>query len=363
VTLFQKVLVLLAGVPGLAAAADPEMLNLVMPGATMVMDVNLTHIMASPIGAAMKDAVHKGVTTQLKADLTKAKPQFQDQIAGLANIDWSQDVRDILVAGGPGKQPPVLVIVRTSLDQSHIQALMALTGNAEAYEGVPLLSSQKPGDGVIAFLDNSIVLLGQKKEVEAAIHRRAEHTPLSDTLAQQVKKYSGYDLWVASTEIPMPPPPAKNGPNPQQYLEKIAGINGGLKFGPDFDLSADVEARTEKAAAEMSEGMRWLTSMVQTQAKSSGKGTYGLDSFKYRLNGKHVLLSLHVPEAQVRAGIKQMQEAQAAQAARPAPAHPAQTAAMQAPPVSPTGALPSPPPGTIRVQSSEMGTVLIPVGN
>ena len=36
-----------------------------------------------------------------------------------------------------------------------------------------------------------------------------------------------------------------------QYLSKIAGINGGLRFSPDLEISANLEARTEKAAADM----------------------------------------------------------------------------------------------------------------
>jgi hypothetical protein len=120
-TLWCKLLALAAGLPGLAAAADPEMMNLVMPDASVVMEVNIAKIMASPIGSAMGEAVHQGIAKQLKVELTKAKPQFQEQIAGLSNIDWSREVRDIVIAGGPGKPAPTLIIVRTSLDPARIQ--------------------------------------------------------------------------------------------------------------------------------------------------------------------------------------------------------------------------------------------------
>src|ERR1039457_6732706 len=83
-TLWCKLLALAAGLPGLAAAADPEMMNLVMPDASVVMEVNIAKIMASPIGSAMGEAVHQGIAKQLKVELTKAKPQFQEQIAGLS---------------------------------------------------------------------------------------------------------------------------------------------------------------------------------------------------------------------------------------------------------------------------------------
>jgi len=116
-----------------------------------------------------------------------------------------------------------------------------------------------------------------------------------------------------------------------------------------------VEARTEKAAAEMAEGLRWVNSTVKSQAKSAGQAGSGLEGLKYQVNGKHILLSLHVPEEQIRAGLRQMRTVQPSQAIQPA-------AARQAPRAAPTSGLPPPPAGTIRVQSSEMGTVLIPTG-
>ena len=362
-TLWCKLLALAAGLPGLAAAADPEMMNLVMPDASVVMEVNIAKIMASPIGSAMGEAVHQGIAKQLKVELTKAKPQFQEQIAGLSNIDWSREVRDIVIAGGPGKPAQMLTIVRTSLDPARIQALAEFTGDATEYEGVRILASSKPGNGVIAFLDNSIVVIGQMTDVKPAIRRRSQHTALPAALAAQVAQYSRYDIWLAATgtlagPLAGPATGSTAGAKAAQYLAKLAGFNGGLRFSPDFELSADIEARTEKDAAEMAEGLHWLTGMAQSQAKNAGKG--GLEGLKLQVNGKHILVSLHVPEEQIRAGLQQMRAAKAIQAvaaARPAPLAPPSTGL---PP--PSSGLPPPPPGTIRVQSSDMGTVLIPVG-
>jgi hypothetical protein len=356
-TLGCKVLALAAGLPGLAAAAGPEMMNLVMPDASTVMEVNIAKIMASPIGSAMREAVHQGMAAQLKVELAKAKPQFQEQMAVLGNIDWSQEVQDIVVARGPGKQPPTLIIVRSSLDLARIQALQAFSGDATEYEGVPILASAKPESGVIAFLNDSIVAIGQMADVKSAIHRRNGHTALPAALAAQVGKYSRDDIWLASTEIltgPLAGPAATGSPagaKVAEFAEKVAGLNGGLRFSPDFDFSADLEARTEKGAAELFQGLRWLTGMAQSQAKNAGKG--GLEGLKLQVNGKHILVSLHVPEEQIRAGLQQMRAAK--------PVQPA-AAARQSPVAPPSGSLPPPPAGTIRVQSSDMGTVLIPVG-
>lgn len=351
---FWRNLLVIATLPALAVAAEPDMMNLVMPDASTIFEIDIAKIMASPFGSAIRDAVHQGVATQLKGELAKAKPEAQAQIAMLSAIDWSQEVQDVLVARGSGKNPATLVIVRSALDASRIKAIPGFRGDTTDYEGVTLLTSSKPDNGVIAFLDNSLVLLGQLRDVQAAIQRRGRHTVLPAALAAQVAKYKNDDVWLASTEVmalPAIPPAAAKSPaaaQVTQFFEKVAGLNGGLRFSPDFDLAADLEARTEKGAAEMLQGMRFLTAAGGSNAKG----------LQLRASGKHILLSLHVPEAEMLAGLKQIRPAQtarSAQTARPT------MAAKQGPVVAPSSGLPPPPAGTIRVQSSDMGTVLLPV--
>src|ERR1022692_752124 len=132
-TLWCKLLALAAGLPGLAAAADPEMMNLVMPDASVVMEVNIAKIMASPIGSAMGEAVHQGIAKQLKVELTKVKPQFQEQIAGLSNIDWSREVRDIVIASGPGKplvMPDASVVMEVNIAKIMASPIGSAMGEA-----------------------------------------------------------------------------------------------------------------------------------------------------------------------------------------------------------------------------------------
>jgi hypothetical protein len=349
VTLFYKLLSLAAILPALAPAADREMLNLIPPDATMVLEVNVAKIAASPIGTAIGEGIHDGMAAQAETKL-KDNPQFQEGLALLGKLDLSREVQDVVIAGGTAKSAPMLMIVRSSLDLPRLQSLQTSTGQTSQYQGVPILVSAKPGNGVIAFLGNSILLIGQTADVESAIRRRSQPTVLPPALAAQVAKYSQYDFWIASTGTLTQPSAAPAPGSPAeamaaQYLGKLAGFNGGLRFSPDFELSTDIEARTEKGAAEMGEGLRSLIGMVQSQARTAGKSGTGLEGLKYQVKGRHILLALHVPEAQVLAGLQQMRAAQAAQAA----------AARQAP-----ARQPPPQRGTIRVESSE-GTQVIPL--
>jgi len=353
VTLWRNLLGLALGLPLLSAAADPDMMSLIMPDASMVMEINVAKIMASPIGSMMGESFHKGVDAQLKSELAKSKPQFQEQIAAFSKIDWSKEIQDVLIAGSgaTGDQGPALVMVRSSLTLARLQGLNGVKGEASEYEGVPIMASSGSGSGVVAFLDNSLLVMGQMNDVRAAIHRRGQPAALPAPMAAQMAKYAGYDIWVATTSLK--PPASMSGKAAEspaaakvaEYAQEIAAFNGGLRFSPDFDLSANVEARTIKAANEMAEAMKWLTSAVQAQTKSAGKGATGLENFKYSLNGRHIALSMHMPEAQLRLRLQQM----------PAAALAARTPANSAP-VTPA---PKVPPGMISVQSSE-GTVLIP---
>jgi len=101
----------------------------------------------------------------------------------------------------------------------------------------------------------------------------------------------------------------------------------------------------------MADGLRWLYGAVRAQARNSGrKEATGLENMKFELNGRRILLLLQVPEETVRVALQ-----------RKHVSPPVRTPAAQ---TAPSGGLPPPPPGTIRIGSSpsDTGTVLLPTG-
>ena len=196
-----------AFLPGVAAAADPAMLELIMPDARVVMEINLDRIASSPIGQAM--------SAQMKAELASLRPTWQDPQAGLGGLDWSHYAQEVVFAGGapagPGKPSPSLVIVRGLLDPAWMESLNAFRGAKSNYLGVPILSSGN-GTSVVAFLDGSIAVIGQPADVKAAIRRRGQNTPPSPVLAEGLARFEGqYDAWMISAgslAAPAKSPPA-----------------------------------------------------------------------------------------------------------------------------------------------------------
>jgi hypothetical protein len=330
--------------PALAAAADPAMLELVMPDARVVMEVNLDRIAASPIGQAMSDP--------MKAQLASFRATWQDPQTGLAGLDWSHYAQEVLFASGapeaPGKPSPSLAIVRGLLDPAWIESLNAFRGVKTNYLGVPVLSSG-PGNAVVAFLNGSIAVIGQPADVKAAIRRRGQNTPPSPVLAEGLARFEGqFDAWLVSSGSLASPAKSPAGAS-LKWIERLDSFSGGVRVGPDFELSAEMSMRNEKDVAEMADSLRWFAGVVQTQERTA----LSLEDMNFKVDGKRLSLSLQVPEQQLRAALQQRQVGQSSRRPR--------TAAVRPPDIG--SGLPEPPSGTIRVQSSpsDMGTVLVPV--
>lgn len=340
---WRKVLAIATWLPGLALAADAGLMELVMPDARLVMEIDVAKMAASPIGKMMK------------AEAQKSQPQWQQRMVEVAGFDPTEFVSDMLIAGGGGgKEPRMLILMRGTLDPAQVGALKNFSGKPTEYQGVPILSSTAKGGGAIAFLDGGkIAVVGEIEDVKAAIARRGHGTSLPAVLAAKVKEYNGrYEAWAVSIGPLVPPSkvakaagaPAEAG---KEFLEKLEGFQGGLRLTPDFDASLEVVARTEPDAAEMAHAVRWLLGAVQAQHKDAA----GLENLKFAVNGRRITMSLHVPEEKVRLAL---QHTNVRTAAKPLGAT---VAAV------PTGVAP-PPAGTIRIQSSpsDMGTVLLPTG-
>lgn len=330
--------------PGLAAAADQSMLELIMPDARVVMEINMDRIFASPMGQSMSQ--------QTKAQLASLRPIWKDPVPGLDGLDWSHYAQEIVFAGGtpaaPGAQPPSLVIVRGLLDPAWIESLNAFSGIKSTYMGVPMLSAATGGE-VVAFVDGSIAVLGLPADVKAAIRRRGQNTPPSPVLAEGLERYEGqFDAWMVSAASPGAPVKSPTGIS-LKWIERLDAFTGGVRLSPDFELSAEMTMRNDKDVADMADGLRWFAGVVQTQEKTS----LSLEDLNFKVDGKRISLALEVPQQQISAALQQRQVGQLARARR--------TPAVR-PPDAGSG-LPEPPSGTIRVQSSpaDMGTVLVPL--
>ena len=109
----RKLLSISLAFSAIACAADPTLLNLVMPGARVFAGVNVERILASPIGK------------EIDSKIREAAPQFQE-ILNQTGFDPRRDLKEILiVATAQGQNGPSLLLVRGSFDAVKLGAYLS----------------------------------------------------------------------------------------------------------------------------------------------------------------------------------------------------------------------------------------------
>src|ERR1039458_8813118 len=113
-----------------AAAADPQMLNLLMPDAKVVAGVNVQQAMATPFG-------------QYVLSLIAPQDQQIQSLATQIGFDPRRDVSELLVASTGAPAHAGLVLARGNFDPAKIAAAATLAGvKSETYGGVTILEQQ-----------------------------------------------------------------------------------------------------------------------------------------------------------------------------------------------------------------------------
>src|ERR1017187_3643717 len=137
---------------GVLSAADPRLLNLVMPDVKVMADVNVEQAKTSPFGQYV---------------LTQVETQQLTQIATLTGFDPTRDVDELLVAGNGAAQHSGLARVLGNFNVASTASIIALQKVApETYHGVTIFEDPKKQGG-LAFLSGSIAAAGDLANLKA----------------------------------------------------------------------------------------------------------------------------------------------------------------------------------------------------
>jgi hypothetical protein len=285
---------------GLLPAADPGLLNLVMPDAKMLAGVNVDQAKTTPFGLYVLNQIE-----------TQGAQHLQ-QVSGLTGFDPTRDLHELLLAsnGVPG-QKTGLILARGNFDAARIQAA-GMAGGASTinYKGVVLLLDPKQVHAV-AFLDPTLAVAGDVASVEAAIDRQSAPAPLPAAVIVQVNQWSGSeDAWgILNMPFSALKPPA-NASNPanatvQNAVQNIQQAAGGIKFGAQVVYTGQAQADTPQNAASVTGVIQFLASMAQLHAQQNNPQLATvLSSLSVTSSGNLVNLSLSVPEAQAEQAFK-----------------------------------------------------------
>jgi tellurite resistance protein len=290
---------LLAVFSGALPAADPRLLSLVMPDATVLADVNVDQAKASPFGQYV-------LTTLLQSQAQKLQ-----QLATLTGFDPRQDMDELLLASAstPGNKTGLALALGT-FDPAKIAAAAQSAGaGVETYSGVSIIEDPKQQNG-LAFLDSTLMVAGNLASVKAAIDRRAVGPSIPAALLAQVNQLSATeDAWAISTVPPStlrPPaaaPPAA-GVNIQNALQTIQSASGGVKFGSVVVVTAQAQTDTPQDASSLGAVLQLLVSMAQLQASQHPEAAALAQSLVVGTQGSTVKITLSLPEDQIQQLVK-----------------------------------------------------------
>jgi hypothetical protein len=212
-----------------------------------------------------------------------------------------------------------LFLARGNFDPARISAFLTMHNAAtETYNGVTIIGDPK-GQGGIAFLSATIAAGGDMANLKAAIDRQKTPTSLPAAVTVRVNQWSAsQDAWAITTVPPtslavLPGMPSfgapGNQPNPvQNAITGIQNVGGGVKFGANVVVSAQVQAASAQEATQLGDTLKLLASLAQLQANGDPNVLALAQSLKADAAASVLNVSLSMPQDQLVALMKQGQK-------------------------------------------------------
>jgi hypothetical protein len=279
---------------GVLQAADPQLLNLVMPDAKILAGVNVSLARTSPFGVFLIAQV-------------QAQDQHLQEVITQTGFDPTRDLDELLLASnGAQSNASHLVLARGIFDMVKIGAAAKAAGaTSETYKATTIVENPKDGQG-FAFLSSTLAVAGGVADVKGAIDRQTSAATLDAGLMVAVNQLSTTeDAWFVSLVPPPAIKPPANAPNvpaiPSAVFQNIQQAQGGIKFGAQVVLDAELQADTAQNATALANVLQFLMNLGQMQAQQDSQTAAALKSVVISASGKKVTVSASVPEAQVEA--------------------------------------------------------------
>jgi len=278
-----------------ARAADPQLLNLVMPDAAVLAGVNVDQAKTSTFGQFVISQVQT-------SDIQK--------LAAATGFDPTRDVHEVLAATGPAGSKTGLALARGTFNPAQIAAAAAAKGGTttETYGGITILEDQKQTHGV-AFLNSTIAIAGDVASVKAAIDRQKTPSSLPASVLVQINQWSTTeDAWVISTVPPGTLHPASSTPSipgvgpgaaANSALQTIQAAAGGVKFGDNVVVTAQATSDNAQDAENLANTVKLLAAVAQMQAQNNPALQTLVKSLQVTNTGSIVNISFSMPETQL----------------------------------------------------------------
>ncbi|HTW63897.1 MAG TPA: hypothetical protein VME17_04735 [Bryobacteraceae bacterium] len=286
-----------------AFAADPALLQMIMPDAQVVAGLQ--------VDSAKNSLFGQYVLSHLSVNDTKLE-QFTSQ----TGFDPRRDVSEVVVASnsshGTANNHWIIAAKGTFDVASITAAAQSHGGTLTSYQGVNIVTHVSTGKSQVttglAFLDNSTALLGDLASVQAAVARTQSNTPVNSTALTTAQTASaGKDFWFV-TLVPLSnfsssvPALGASGAANSNLLAGINQASGGVTFGDTVTISAQAVARSAQDAQSLVDVVKFFASLVQLNRQSNpaaGQVATLLDTLQTNVSGNTTTISLAIPEQQL----------------------------------------------------------------
>lgn len=297
-------LTLILALPFSVFAADPALLQMVMPDAQVVAGLQVTQAKNSEFGQYV--LAHLSVNnTQLEAFTAET------------GFDPRQDVSEIVIAGvtssAAGTSNRWLILADGTFNVAKITATAQSNGAAAStFQGVNVLTftgtGNSPQSVALAFLGPNMALAGDPASLQSAVSRKQANASTDGTLFANIQQVSASnDFWFLTT-VPLSnfagiiPEQNLSGAMQGNLFAAINQTSGGIRFGDTVTISAQAVTRSEKDAQALVDVVKFFASLVQLNKSNNptaGQVATLLDTLKATASGNTTTISLAIPEQQL----------------------------------------------------------------
>ena len=228
-------------------------------------------------------------------------------------FDPRRDVQSFLFAGfGPHQGHGVskfAVLARGTFDSNRILTAVKARNSVstQSYAGVSIFVDRQHGsNNAFAFPEVGVAVMGDLGTVKEVLDHRATPSVLDPALLQRINNVAtGNEVWFASllsgsffgNRIDLP---AGNSQlKDSAVLQSVLQSSGGVHFGDQVRLSLDATTRSAEDAVSLTDVIRFVSSLVQTQRRSSSSAALiapALDHMELRATGADVHVGLSLSE-------------------------------------------------------------------
>jgi hypothetical protein len=280
-----------------------DLTEVVVPDAKILVGIKVNRIFNSPIGQA------------IRAELQNS-PQAFNELFRAGDFDPLRDIQEVLISSRGGrKNPPLLIAVRGRFGPE-VQESAGRAQQTQVLQvaGVRVFTraagSESPVQA-LAFPNVETALAGDLEHVKAAI-QAARKVPAA-LQAKAVLLRTRYDVWVIADSPGAALPESLRGQQAsapsQAVLNNIREFSGGLRFGNDLEIAADVIASSEPEAEKLAAALELLAGLLrQKSGTADPKTTQLLEWMRFGREGTAIRFSLTLPAEEVnrvsRAGVR-----------------------------------------------------------